>query len=335
MPRLGRLPSIPFGWYYVALHAERGRTLVRDRADLNVIGEMLRATLKRKGAHLHAASVTPNEVHLAIQNGEQPVSAITRSFCRVYAWRFNRTYHESGELFRAHPHVLLIQHQLWLVPLAHLIHWIPRLRSFKPGAANCWCSSDLAYRRRARRDGLITDVVFRIVSGGSRRRRPQDEAYRKRFDEPPNAEHLRLFAHGALEDPRMVGDSEFIAGVWRTTRQRAPRQSESPNRVNGEIPRAVSEMIERFGVLFEGALSQRQAAAWKLVVSLDNLCSHSRKRPLPMIRAICASHVIERHIATRAEMARFFGCRPESLSAHRRRHQEVRFAALFPQSLRG
>jgi REP element-mobilizing transposase RayT len=332
MPRLLRLPSIPFGWYYVALHAERGRALVRNGADLNMIGEVLRATLKQKGAHLHAASVTPNEVHLAIQNGEQPVSEITRSFCRVYARRFNRNYHESGELFRAHPHVLLIQHQLWLVPLAHVIHWIPRLRSFKSGAANCWCSSDLAYRRRARRDGLTTDVVFHILAGGSRRRRPQDDAYRKRFDEPPNSEHLRLFEHGAPEDRRMVGDSEFIAGIWRTTRQQAPRQSEPPNRVNGDIRRAVSELIERFGVLCDGALSQRQATAWKRVVTLDNLCSHSRKRPLPMIRAISASHVIERHIATRAEMARFFGCRPENLSAHRRRHQEVRFGALFPRS---
>jgi hypothetical protein len=163
----------------------------------------------------------------------------------------------------------------------------------------------------------------------------QDEAYRKRFDVPPDAEHLRLFTHGAPEDPRIVGDSEFIAGVWRMTRQRAPRQSEPANRVNGNIRRALIDVIERFGVLCDGALSQRQAAVWKVVVTLDNLCSHSRKRPLPMIRAICASHVIERHIATRAEMARFFGCRPESLSAHRRRHQEMRFAALFPQSLRG
>jgi hypothetical protein len=55
-------------------------------------------------------------------------------------------------------------------------------------------------------------------------------------------------------------------------------------------------------------------------VTLENLCSHSRKRPLPMVRAVSASYIIKRDIATRARVASFFGCRPETLSAHRRRH---------------
>ena len=80
MPRLARLAGIPFGWYCVALRAENGRTLVRSGADLNVIGEVLRETVRQKGAHLRAGSVMPNEVHLAIQNGEDSVSAFTRSF---------------------------------------------------------------------------------------------------------------------------------------------------------------------------------------------------------------------------------------------------------------
>jgi REP element-mobilizing transposase RayT len=333
MPRLRRLPSIPFGWYYIALQAERERTLVKSRADLRVFYHLLHATLKRKGAHLHAKSVTPNEVHLAIQTGEESVSSITRSFCRVYARWFNRTHQESGELFRAHPHVLLIDHQVWLVPLAHVIHWIPHLRSSKSGAVDCWCSSDLAYRSRKRWGGLTKDVVLHLVSDGARRRSVQDEAYRKRFDKPPDAELLRLFEQGAPEDPRMLGDSKFMRGVWEATSQRAPRQGGRARRANGDIRPAVATVVERFRVLCDEALSERQASAWKRVVTMDHLCSQSRKQPLPMIRAISASHVIERHIGTRAETARFFGCRPENLSAHRRRHQELRFSALFHQSL--
>jgi AraC-like DNA-binding protein len=64
-------------------------------------------------------------------------------------------------------------------------------------------------------------------------------------------------------------------------------------------------------------------------VTLEQLCSHSRKRPLPMIRAVCASHVIKPNIATRAQMASFFGCSPETLSAHRRRHYVQMFRKWF------
>ena len=330
MPRLPRLPSIAFGWYYVALHAENGRTLVRSGADLNVIGEVLRETVRQKGAHLHAGSVMPGEVHLAIQNGEGPVSAFTRSFCRKYARRFNRTHHESGELFRTHPHVLLIQHQVWLVPLAHVIHWIPRLRSFKSVPPDCWCSSDSAYRTRERRGGLTTHVVLHIVSGGARRRNLQDEAYRRRFDKPPDPEHLRLFAQGSAEDPRMLGDLEFRTEIWRATRQPAPRRRNHAPLVNDNIRRAVIDVMERFAIICDESLSEQRASAWKRVVTVELLCSPSRKRPLPMIRAVSASYVIQHHIATRAQTARFFGCRPETLSARRRRHQAFLFGELFP-----
>ncbi len=175
MPRPQRLPPIPFGWYYIALSARDGRSLFRNATDVKMLLKLLSATLARKGAHLHAGCVTPSEVHLAILTGEAPVSAITRSFCHDYANRFNRNHRESGRLFRAHPHVLLIQHHLWLVPLVHVIHWIPRLRQSRCGACEKYWSSDAAYRGRARREGCFTwypaalDVVTynrtRIASG--------------------------------------------------------------------------------------------------------------------------------------------------------------------------
>jgi hypothetical protein len=64
-------------------------------------------------------------------------------------------------------------------------------------------------------------------------------------------------------------------------------------------------------------------------VTPEQLCSRSRKRPLPTIRALIASHVIAHQLATRAQAARFFGCRPETLSADRRRHSEALFFDWF------
>jgi hypothetical protein len=122
----------------------------------------------------------------------------------------------------------------------------------------------------------------------------------------------------------MLGDAEFMAGIWRTTHQQSPRRKRVVSYNNG-VRDAIIEVVERFGAMCDEALPRRQAGAWKRIVTLEQLCSHSRKRPLPMIRAVSASYLIRRDIATRAQTASFFGCRPETLSAHRRRH----YARLF------
>ncbi len=319
MPRLMRLPFIPFGWYYIALRAGRGRSLVTNAADLRMFLDLLRVTIQKKGAHLHAGCVMRKEVHLAIQSGETAVSAITRSLCHEYARRFNRAHQESGTLFRSHAHVLLIQHGLWLVPLAHFIHWIPRLRPLQSGDDEYSWSTDAVYRGRARRKGLTTHVVLHIVSDGARRREMQERAYSARFDNAPNPEHTRLFAHGSADDPRMLGDEEFITRIWESTDQQSPRRKRVAPHNNG-IRDAVIDVVQRFCAMCDEVLPPRQARAWKRIVTMEQLRSHSRKRPLPMIRAVSASYVIKRKIATRAQAASFFGCRPETLSAHRRRH---------------
>jgi len=204
MPRLRRLPPIPFGSYYIALHAERGRSLVTSAADVKMFLEVMRETLRKKGADLNAAYVAKNEVHLAIRSGNAPVSAIMRSLCHEYARRFNREHLESGGLFRSHAHILLIQPRRWLVPLVHFIHWIPRLRPLQSGDSEYSWSSDAVYRGHARRRGLTTHVVLHILSRGARRREVQEQAYRARFDRSPDPELVWLFAHGLQDFP--VGD---------------------------------------------------------------------------------------------------------------------------------
>ena len=57
MPRLKRLPPISFGTYYIALQAERGRNLVTSGADVKMFLEVMRVTLHKKGAALHAGDV--------------------------------------------------------------------------------------------------------------------------------------------------------------------------------------------------------------------------------------------------------------------------------------
>ncbi len=126
----------------------------------------------------------------------------------------------------------------------------------------------------------------------------------------------------------MLGDAEFLEETWLATHQSSPRKSRVVLSI-GDFRREVFDALEEFGAMCDLSLSRRQAGAWKRVVTLEQLCSHSRRRPLPTIRAVITSYVISRHIATRAQAARFFGCRPETLSVDRRRHAEAVFVQWF------
>ena len=89
------------------------------------------------------------------------------------------------------------------------------------------------------------------------------------------------------------------------------------------------QVIEQFNALCNQRLSQEQAAAWRRVVTPENLRSRSRKRPLPMVRALSASYLIKHRIATPTQAARFFNCGPKPLSAQRRRFYESLFRECF------
>lgn len=328
MPRLARLPSVPFGWYYVALHSVTGRSIVTSRAELKTVLKLLRVTLRKKGARLHAGYVAEREAHLVLQAGEGPLSAITGSFKHQYARLFNQTHDENGSLFRLHHHVLLFQHQRWLVPLVHYIHWIRRLETPDDDQAGVWWSSDAAYRGSAKQGWVTTNVVLRMLTHGASGRQVREEAYLGLFDQVPESNHIQLFKHGSAEDPRLLGDAHFIGDMWRRTGRRLPDRGRHARHLEGDISRVVARMIEQFNTLCDERLPH-QAAAWRRIATYDNVRSRSRKRPLPMIRALSAAYLIEHEIATAAQAARFFGSGARSVSARRRRSYQELFREWF------
>ena len=95
----------------------------------------------------------------------------------------------------------------------------------------------------------------------------------------------------------------------------------------GEIAGVVWQVIDRFKALCDERLPRRQCARWKRDLTVDVARSHSRRRPLPLVRALCASCLIEHQIATAAEAARFFGCGARAVSVRRRRY----YAAVFDE----
>lgn len=329
MPRLARLPSFRFGWYYVALRSVTDRRIVTSHADLLMMLKLLRLTLREKGARLHAGYIAECEAHLALQVGERPLSAITGRFQHEYARLFNRTHDERGPLFRLHYHVLLFQHQRWLVPLVHFIHWIRRLEAPGDDPGGLWWSSDGVYRGSAKEDWVTTNVVLRMLTHGAYNRQVQEEAYRGLMDQAPAPSHAGLFRRGSVEDPRLLGDVQFITDRWRFTGRRSPDRTRRSRHLEGDIPGVVIQVVEQFSALCDERLPPRRAAAWKRLLTYENVRSRSRKRPLPMVRALSVSYLIEHEIATSKQAARFFGCGPRAVSAGRRHFYEELFREWF------
>jgi hypothetical protein len=168
-----------------------------------------------------------------------------------------------------------------------------------------------------------------MLTHGAYNRQVQEEAYRALFDQIPAPSHARLFRRGSLEDPRLLGDARFITDVWRLTGRRTPDRTRRARDLEGDIPSVVLQVIEQFNALCEKRLPPRQVAALRRVMTYENARSGSRKRPLPMVRALSVSYLIEHKIAAPAQAARFFGCGPKPVSAHRRRFYEERFRECF------
>jgi hypothetical protein len=291
--------------------------------------KLLRATLRRKDARLHAGYIAEHEAHFALQAGEDRVSVITGSFQHEYARLFNRTHHERGSLFRLHHHELLIEHQKYLVPLAHYIHWIRRLQAPHDYQDGLWWSSDSNYRGSKKQDWVTTNVVLRMLTRGAYSREVQEEAYRKLFDQPPPPSYARFFRHGSARDPRLLGDDPFIDDVSRKTGERSLDQTRRPHDAEGDIPGVIMQVIVQFNALCEQRLLRVQAAPWGRIVQYENVRSRSRRRPLPMVRTLSVSYLVENKIATPAQAARVLGCSPRSVSSQRRRFYEARFRELF------
>jgi len=329
MPRLARLPPIPLGWYYVALRSVANRRIVTSSAELKSVLQLLRVTLRQKDARLHAGYIAEHEAHFALQAGDGPVSAITGAFQHEYARLFNRTHNEHGSLFRLHYHLLLIQHQKWLVPLTHFIHWIRRLEAPHDYQDGLWWSSDSIYRGSKKQDWVTTNVVLRMLTHGAYSREIQEEAYRKLFDQAPPPSYARFFRHGSASDPRLLGDKEFRADVSRKTGRRSLDKYPRARDLEGDISGVVMQVIEQFNALCDRRLPRQQAASWRRIDQYENLRSRSRKRPLPMVRTLSVSYLIEHKIATPTQAARFFGCGLRSVSAQRRQFYEARFREYF------
>lgn len=330
MSRDPSLPTVAFGWYYFARRAANNRKIITNESEREAFRYLLSTTLAAYGVHLHFVQVDENEMHLGVRAGTGSVTKALGSFCEKFAHQINRLRHEKGSLFRPHAHVVLVQPGRWFLHLGRFIHWLPGLKGEDPmGGSRPQLSSNTHYRNRKRMRGLDTSLILRIVSRGARQPEVQDEAYRAFFDQPPSATEIALFRTGSPQDPRIVGDPTFISRMARELGVPLhPRATRQRGAIDG-LPSDLALMLERFHVVCNQQLPPSTAEAWTRRSTVEGVCSKSRQPPLPMLRALAASHFVDTGRFLLGQLEGVFQCRPRTLSAGRRRAYQLKFEALF------
>jgi hypothetical protein len=238
-------------------------------------------------------------------------------------------------LFRPHGRILLVQRGSWFLLLGRYIHWLPRLKSSAGTRCGlCW-NTDEDYRNRRKATGVVTSLTFRTLSRRAQRRRDQNEAYKAFFQQAPLPQEIAQFRYGTALDSRFVGDPDFVKDMAGRLGLPPPRAELGEAQLAEDIRRTAEAVLAGFRRKCQEALAPKEARRWKEQANLEALRSMRRMPPLPMLRALVTSSVVNQGVATLRQAERFLGCRPGTLASGRRQRYAERCLRLFNESPQG
>jgi putative transposase len=213
MSRRSRL-HVPGGVYYVVQRSNARQPIFTEEADYATFERLLSTMLVRCRVRAHAYCWETDAIHLVLQISDMPVGRLMQRLSSQYARRVHRRAGELGHLFQQRYHALLIDPDVYLLRLIRHVHMLP-VRSGKvtdPG--DYPLSSHPAYAGTASTPWLTTNVALRMLA-----QRPEQArfAYNRLMFEAPASGEGASFEHGGTDDPRVLGDREFMAAIPRNT----------------------------------------------------------------------------------------------------------------------
>jgi len=293
MSRRSRL-HVPGGVYYVVQRSNANQPIFTDAADYAIFERLLATMLARCRARVHAFCWEVDAIHLALQVTDMPVGRLMQRLSSQYARRVHRRQGNGGHLFQQRYHSLLIDPDAYLLKLVRFLHHIP-VRSGTVRDPNDYAlSSQRAYLGMTQIPWLTTSVALRMLA-----QRPEQAryAYRRLMFETPVVDEGAHFERGCDDDPRVLGDRQFMADIPR--HMRVYRSSYSLDQVIDTVSCTLG--VERSEVL-----------------------SRSRQRRLSLARALITWYATERGVATLAEVARRLERDPSTLFVGVERYRNLR-----------
>ena len=293
MSRRSRL-HVPEGVYYVVQRSYARQPIFTEPADYATFERLLSTMLVRCRVRVHAYSWELDAIRMIVQISDMPVGRLMQRLSSQYARRVHRRQGESGHLFQQRYQALLIDPDAYLLKLIRYLHLL-LVRSGKVASPDDYeLSSHRAYLGTGNVPWLTTNVALRMLA-----QRPEQARYAYRrlmFDTVPPEEELN-FDRGGPEDPRVLGDRQFMTNIPRN--QRVHKSTYSLEQVIDTVSCTLG--LERSEVL-----------------------SRSRQRRLALARALITWYATERGVATLAEVSRRLQRDPSTLFVAVERYRTLR-----------
>jgi putative transposase len=218
MARKPRL-HVPGGLYHVILRGNARQDVFIAVADRHFFYQLLAEGVSRFGYRVHAFCLMTNHLHLALQAGEEALSAGMQNLSFRYTRYLNARLDRVGHVFQGRFKAYLVDQDRYGLALVRYIHLNPvRAGMVREPVAYHW-SSHRAYLGEEVLPWLTTDWVlgqFGATAGVARSR------FAAFVAEARSEGHSELF-YGGKDDSRVVGEEDFVTKVLpRKPRGRKP-----------------------------------------------------------------------------------------------------------------
>jgi putative transposase len=274
MPRIPRL-HIDGAFYHVILRGNHRRDLFFKPSDRQRFSDLVAEIMERFQMRVHAYCWMTNHIHMAVQVSTVPLGKAMMRLARRYAWETQRRLPSSGHFFERRYRALLVDADSYLLELIRYIHLNPVRAHLVEDPADYPWSGHGAFLGRVALPWLTTDFALSLFSSELNRAR---DAYRYFVMAGIGIAADDHWMTGHPEDPRILGDDSFLAGIAAKSRPRC--------RISLE------DLVERV-CLAHGTTSTELIAA-------------GRVRRFARLRALVLHHALQLHIASLSDLSRHF-----------------------------
>ena len=280
---MARRPRVlaPQVLYHVIARGNHRQVTFRTPADYQAYLERLGRYLQQCRARVWAYCLMPNHVHLLVETGELPLSALMQRLQQSYTQYFNRTHRKVGHLFQGRYHAIVCEKDQYLLALIRYIHLNP-VRAQLVTRPEAYSYSGHAAYLKDHATAVLDPAPGLAAFGGAR-------AYRQFVREGMGEGHQPDYY--AVADQRFLGTERFV-DQWQTRLENAPS-----SRPRKSLTRAL----------------QAVAAGMRMDVGL--LRSADRSWAVSRQRTLAAYLLIRRWGYRASEVAATLGRAPATLSS--------------------
>jgi putative transposase len=211
MARKPRL-HVPGGLYHVIFRGNARQNVFFAPGDWHFFYQLLAEGVSRFGYRVHAFCLMTNHLHLALQAGDEGLSAGMQNLSFRYTRYLNTRLKRVGHVFQGRFKAFLVDQDRYGLALIRYIHLNPvRAKVVREPGAYRW-SSQRAYLGQDTLPWLTTDWVLGQFGARLTTARVRFAA----FVEAARAEgHSEVF-YGGKDDSRVVGEEDFVRKVLPT-----------------------------------------------------------------------------------------------------------------------